>query len=207
VSDEITKNNDEEEINQENADVNELLDMKYYSYLAYLSYFLLITNTVIASDPTVPLYGILLSLGTIFSFSIYIYLRKNDERFEFLFLKNFNMVSLLQVCLLIPLLIYSILSPFGDFKFILILIPYWLVFFSLSFEKVEGEEDESVPPLSLSKKVFKFALNLLAFIFFCIFCMMISYPGNWIDSDTYYTFSIMPAWFCIVCIYFGRRIE
>ena len=207
VSDEITKNNDEEEINQENADVNELLDMKYYSYLAYLSYFLLIVNTVIASDPTVPLYGILLSLGTIFSFSIYIYLRKNDERFEFLFLKNFNMVSLLQVCLLIPLLIYSILSPFGDFKFILILIPYWLVFFSLSFEKVEGEEDESVPPLSLSKKVFKFALNLLAFIFFCIFCMMISYPGNWIDSDTYYTFSIMPAWFCIVCIYFGRRIE
>ena len=207
MSDEITKNNDEEEINQENADVNELLDMKYYSYLAYLSYFLLITNTVIASDPTVPLYGILLSLGTIFSFSIYIYLRKNDERFEFLFLKNFNMVSLLQVCLLIPLLIYSILSPFGDFKFILIIIPYWLVFFSLSFEKVEGEEDESVPPLSLSKKVFKFALNLLAFIFFCIFCMMISYPGNWIDSDTYYTFSIMPAWFCIVCIYFGRRIE
>jgi len=207
VSDEITKNNDEEEINQENTDVNELLDMKYYSYLAYLSYFLLIINTVIASDPTVPLYGILLSLGTIFSFSIYIYLRKNDERFEFLFLKNFNVVSLLQVCLLIPLLIYSILSPFGDFKFILILIPYWLVFFSLSFEKVEGEEDESVPPLSLSKKVFKFALNLLAFIFFCIFCMMISYPGNWIDSDTYYTFSIMPAWFCIVCIYFGRRIE
>ena len=204
MSDEITKNNDEEEINQENADVNELLDMKYYSYLAYLSYFLLIINTVIASDPTVPLYGILLSLGTIFSFSIYIYLRKNDERFEFLFLKNFNMVSLLQVCLLIPLLIYSILSPFGDFKFILIIIPYWLVFFSLSFEKVE---DESVPPLSLSKKVFKFALNLLAFIFFCIFCMMISYPGNWIDSDTYYTFSIMPAWFCIVCIYFGRRIE
>ncbi|MDC0243183.1 hypothetical protein OAK07_00675 [Marine Group III euryarchaeote] len=178
--------------------------MKYYSYLAYLSYFLLIVNTVIASDPTVPLYGILLSLGTIFSFSIYIYLRKNDERFEFLFLKNFNVVSLLQVCLLIPLLIYSILSPFGDFKFILIIIPYWLVFFSLSFEKVE---DESVPPLSFSKKVFKFALNLLAFIFFCIFFMMISYPGNWIDSDTYYIFSIMPAWFCIVCIYFGRRIE
>ena len=193
MSDEITKNNDEEEVNQENADVNKLLDMKYYSYLAYLSYFLLIVNTVIASDPTVPLYGILLSLGTIFSFSIYIYLRKNDERFEFLFLKNFNVVSLLQVCLLIPLLIYSILSPFGDFKFILIIIPYWLVFFSLSFEKVE---DESVPPLSFSKKVFKFALNLLAFIFFCIFYMMISYPGNWIDSDTYYTFSIMPAWFC-----------
>ena len=87
MSDEITKNNDEEEVNQENADVNKLLDMKYYSYLAYLSYFLLIINTVIASDPTVPLYGILLSLGTIFSFSIYIYLRKNDERFEFLFLK------------------------------------------------------------------------------------------------------------------------
>ena len=192
MSDEITKNNDEEEVNQENADVNKLLDMKYYSYLAYLSYFLLIINTVIASDPTVPLYGILLSLGTIFSFSIYIYLRKNDERFEFLFLKNFNVVSLLQVCLLIPLLIYSILSPFGDFKFILIIIPYWLVFFSLSFEKVE---DESVPPLSFSKKVFKFALNLLAFIFFCIFFMMISYPGNWIDRDTYYIFSIMPAWF------------
>ena len=199
MSDESTKNNDEE-----NTGVNELLDMKYYSYLAYLSYFLLIVNTVIASDPTVPLYGILLSLGTIFSFSIYIYLRKNDERFEFLFLKNFNVVSLLQVCLLIPLLIYSILSPFGDFKFILIIIPYWLVFFSLSFEKVE---DESVPPLSFSKKVFKFALNLLAFIFFCIFCMMISYPGNWIDSDTYYTFSIMPAWFCIVCIYFAKRIK
>ena len=204
MGDEITKNNDEEEVNQENADVNKLLDMKYYSYLAYLSYFLLIINTVIAPDPIVPLFGILLSLGTIFSFSIYIYLRKNDERFEFLFLKNFNVVSLLQVCLLIPLLIYSILSPFGDFKFILIIIPYWLVFFSLSFEKVE---DESVPPLSFSKKVFKFALNLLAFIFFCIFFMMISYPGNWIDSDTYYIFSIMPAWFCIVCIYFGRRIE
>ena len=204
MGDEITKNNDEEEVNQENADVNKLLDMKYYSYLAYLSYFLLIINTVIAPDPIVPLFGILLSLGTIFSFSTYIYLRKNDERFEFLFLKNFNVVSLLQVCLLIPLLIYSILSPFGDFKFILIIIPYWLVFFSLSFEKVE---DESVPPLSFSKKVFKFALNLLAFIFFCIFFMMISYPGNWIDSDTYYIFSIMPAWFCIVCIYFGRRIE
>ena len=198
MSDEITKNNDED-----NTGVNELLDMKYYSYLAYLSYFLLIVNTVIASE-NVPLYGILLFLGTIFSFSTYIYLRKNDERFEFLFLKNFNVVSLLQVCLLIPLLIYSILSPFGEFKFILIIIPYWLVFFSLSFEKVE---DESVPPLSLSKKVFKFALNLLAFIFFCIFFMMISYPGNWIDSDTYYTFSIVPAWFCIVCIYFGRRIE
>lgn len=199
MSDEITKNNDED-----NTGVNELLDMKYYSYLAYLSYFLLIVNTVIASE-NVPLYGILLFLGTIFSFSTYIYLRKNDERFEFLFLKNFNIFSLLQICLLIPLLFYSFFI-FIDFEIsvLLILSPFWLVFFSLSFEKVE---DESVPPLSLSKKVFKFALNLLAFIFFCIFFMMISYPGNWIDSDTYYTFSIVPAWFCIVCIYFGRRIE
>ena len=124
MSDEITKNNDED-----NTGVNELLDMKYYSYLAYLSYFLLIVNTVIASE-NVPLYGILLFLGTIFSFSTYIYLRKNDERFEFLFLKNFNIFSLLQICLLIPLLFYSFFI-FIDFEIsvLLILSPFWLVFF------------------------------------------------------------------------------
>ena len=206
MSDEITKNSDEEII-QENTDVNKLLDMKYYSYLAYLSYFLLILNTVIVSE-NAPLYYVLIPLGTVISFSIYIYLRKNDERFEFLFLKNFNMYSLLQVCLLIPLLFYSFFL-FIDFEFLvsLVLIPFWLVFFSLSFEEVESEEEKSVPPLSLSKKIFKFALNFLAFIFFCIFYMMISYPGNWIDSDTYHTFSIVPAWFCIVCIYFARRIK
>ena len=188
MSDESTKNNDEE-----NTGVNELLDMKYYSYLAYLSYFLLIVNTVIASDPTVPLYGILLSLGTIFSFSIYIYLRKNDERFEFLFLKNFNIVSLLQVCLLIPLLIYSILSPFGDFKFILIIIPYWLVFFSLSFNEVE-----SAPPLSTSKSILKFTLYSLSVFFFSMSYYFLAY--NWVVS---YDLVFFSAFLSIGCLYFA----
>ena len=85
MSDEITKNSDEEII-QENTGVNKLLDIKFYSYLAFLSYFLLILNTVIVSE-NAPLYYVLIPLGTVISFSTYIYLRKNDERFEFLFLK------------------------------------------------------------------------------------------------------------------------
>ena len=199
MSDEITKNNDEEEVNQENADVNKLLDMKYYSYLAYLSYFLLIINTVIASDPTVPLYGILLSLGTIFSFSIYIYLRKNDERFEFLFLKNFNVVSLLQVCLLIPLLIYSILSPFGEFKFILIIIPYWLVFFSFSFKEVE-----SAPPLSTSKSILKFTLYSLSVFFFSVSYYFFAWSW-W--GEVPYDIVIFSAFLSIGCLYFAYNIK
>lgn len=193
MDDETTKN-----IDEENTGVNELLDMKYYSYLAYLSYFLLIVNTVIASDPTVPLYGILLSLGTIFSFSIYIYLRKNDERFEFLFLKNFNMVSLLQICLLIPLLIYSILSPFGDFKFILIIIPYWLVFFSLSFNEVE-----SAPPLSTSKSILKFTLYSLSVFFFSVGY----YYFAWSWWEVPYDLVIFSAFLSVGCLYFAYNVK
>ena len=199
MSDEITKNNDEEEANQENADVNKLLDMKYYSYLAYLSYFLLIINTVIAPDPTLPLFGILLPLGTIFSFSTYIYLRKNDERFEFLFLKNFNVNSMLQICLLMLVLYFSIVFLFEGFEFILLIIPYWLVFFSLSFEEVE-----SAQPLSASKSILKFTLYFLSVFFFSVGYYYFAYSWGW---SVPYDLVIMSWCFCIVCFYFAIGIK
>ena len=69
------------------------------------------------------------------------------------------------------------------------------------------QEDESELPLSLSKKIIKFTSNAFAFIFFYFFYMMVSYPGSWNGSEAYHLFSIVPACFCIVFIYLGRRIK
>ena len=157
-----------EEINEDNSEQEktisgELRDMKDYSLLAFLSYFLLIINTVAFLFIDWGYYAsnwrnfffIVLSLAPISSFSIYIYLRSNDERFEYSFWKGTNSysITLSQIILLLCLIPFS-LGILGDLPYVLsncfqldgasclpaiiiylYIISVWLVVFSLAFSK------------------------------------------------------------------------
>ncbi|SVB40773.1 uncharacterized protein METZ01_LOCUS193627, partial [marine metagenome] len=162
-----------EEINEDNSKEKtiseELRDMKYYSLLAFLSYFLLIINTIafLFSNQFVSnwhsFFFIVLSLATLSSFSIYIYLRSNDERFESSFLRGANYSStLLQIILLVFLVPFSLII-LGELPYLLsscsslelywcssvimfcsCWISFWLVFFSLTYNQkfVEITDDD-----------------------------------------------------------------
>ena len=156
-----------EEIKEDNSEqekiiTGELRNMKVYSLLAFISYFLLIINTIAllfinwgySASTWRNFFFIVLSLATISSFSIYIYLRSNDERFEYSFWKGPNSytIKLFRIILflcLIPFsfiileeLLYTLSGP--GIIFCLYFLSFWLVFFSLTFNKkfIEITDDD-----------------------------------------------------------------
>ena len=168
-SEEITDSKENvEEINEDNSEQEkpiseELRDMKDYSLLAFLSYFLLIINTMAFlfidwgsyASNWQNFFFIVLCLAPISSFSIYIYLRSNDERFEYSFWKGTNsyLITLFQIILLFWLIPFSFIL-LGELPYLLggcflhgggsclpgiiiclYMISLWLVVFSLTFRK------------------------------------------------------------------------
>ena len=166
---EVTDSEDKgEEINEDNSEQEkpisgELRDMKDYSLLAFLSYFLLIINTMAFlfidwgsyASNWQNFFFIVLCLAPISSFSIYIYLRSNDERFEYSFWKGTNsyLITLFQIILLFLLIPFSFIL-LGELPYLLggcflhgggsclpgiiiclYMISLWLVVFSLTFRK------------------------------------------------------------------------
>jgi len=184
-----------EEINEDNSKEKtiseELRDMKYYSLLAFLSYFLFIINTIVVLFSSYGSYWhtfffIVLSLATLSSLSIYIYLRSNDERFESSFLRGANYSSrLLQIILLVFFVPFSLLF-LGELPYLLsscssldlywcssvvmscsCWISFWLVFFSLTYNQkfVEITDDDFKSESVDNAPKIGFGLGIMEIIF------------------------------------------
>ena len=179
-----------EEIKEDNSEqekiiTGELRNMKVYSLLAFISYFLLIINTIAllfinwgySASTWRNFFFIVLSLATISSFSIYIYLRSNDERFEYSFWKGPNSytIKLFRIILflcLIPFsfiileeLLYTLSGP--GIIFCLYFLSFWLVFFSLTYNQkfVEITDDDFKSESVDNAPKIGFGLGIMEIIF------------------------------------------